>query len=103
MGYIPRSAREADYEFHHRLRVTIHPMSQSAAYAPSPEFVRNANVQGMEGYRALYERAKEDPQAFWGELAEKEIEWFQKWDRVLDWSNRAICQVVFRRNDECIV
>src|SRR6476620_8425697 len=71
----------------HSWRVTIHPMSQSAAYAPSPEFVRNANVQGMEGYRALYERAKEDPQAFWGELAEKEIEWFQKWDRVLDWSN----------------
>jgi acetyl-CoA synthetase len=62
-------------------------MSKSAAYAPSPEFVRNANVQGMEGYRAIYERARQDPQTFWGELAEKELDWFQKWDSVLDWSN----------------
>ena len=62
-------------------------MSQIATYAPSPEFVRNANVQGMEGYRELYERAQQDPQAFWSDLAERELEWFQKWDTVLDWSN----------------
>ena len=62
-------------------------MSQSAAYAPSSEFVRNAHVQGMEGYRALYERARQDPQSFWGELAERELHWFQKWNTVLDWSN----------------
>jgi acetyl-CoA synthetase len=62
-------------------------MSQIATYAPSPEFVRNANVQGMEGYRELYERAQQDPQAFWSDLAERELEWFQKWNTVLDWSN----------------
>jgi acetyl-CoA synthetase len=62
-------------------------MSQIATYAPSPEFVRDALVQGMEGYRDLYERAQQDPQAFWGDLAEREIDWFQKWDTVLDWSN----------------
>src|SRR5438045_1171439 len=62
-------------------------MSQSATYAPSPEFVRDANVQGMEGYRDLYERARQDPEAFWGGLAETELDWFAKWDKVLDWSN----------------
>jgi acetyl-CoA synthetase len=62
-------------------------MSQIASYAPSPEFVRNANVQGMEGYRELYERAQKDPQSFWSDLAERELEWFQKWNTVLDWSN----------------
>jgi acetyl-CoA synthetase len=62
-------------------------MHESATYAPSAEFVRDANVQGMEGYRALYDRAKEDPEQFWGELAEREIHWFEKWDMVLDWSN----------------
>ena len=41
----------------------------------------------MEGYRALYDQAAADPEAFWGELAEKELHWFTKWDRVLDWSN----------------
>ena len=46
-------------------------MSQSAAYAPSPEFVRNANVQGMEGIAPFIERAQQDPQTFWGEMAEQ--------------------------------
>ena len=63
-------------------------MSQSATYAPSQEFVRKAHVQGMEGYRALYDSAQRDPQKFWGELAAQELEWFQKWDSILDWSNR---------------
>jgi acetyl-CoA synthetase len=62
-------------------------MSLSATYAPSPEFVEKAHVKGMEGYRALYEAAKSDPQKFWGELAETELHWFEKWNKVLDWSN----------------
>ena len=61
-------------------------MSQSAAYTPSPEFVRNAHVQGMEGYRALYDRAAEQPEQFWGELAEKELTWFKKWNHVFEWN-----------------
>ena len=36
-------------------------MSEIASYAPSPEFVRNANVQGMDGYLDLYRRAEADP------------------------------------------
>jgi acetyl-CoA synthetase len=41
----------------------------------------------MEGYRDLYQRAEGDPEKFWGELAEKELHWFEKWSQVLDWSN----------------
>ncbi|MBK9169218.1 MAG: acetate--CoA ligase [Bryobacterales bacterium] len=55
-------------------------------YPPSEEFVRHAHVQGMEGYRALYERAKEQPEEFWGELAEKELDWFEKWSHVFEWN-----------------
>ena len=32
-------------------------MSKPAVYPPSPEFVSQARVQGMEGYRALYDEA----------------------------------------------
>lgn len=39
----------------------------------------------MEMYRQLYDKAKADPQAFWAELAETELHWFEKWDTVLDW------------------
>ena len=48
-------------------------MSDSKTYAPSSEFVAQANVQGMEAYRALYERAQNDPEAFWGELGRNEL------------------------------
>jgi acetyl-CoA synthetase len=39
----------------------------------------------MEGYRDLYRRAEQDPEAFWGDLAAREIHWFEPWKQVLDW------------------
>ena len=35
------------------------------------------------GYADLHRRSIEDPQGFWGELAE-ELHWYKKWDQVLD-------------------
>lgn len=61
-------------------------MSEERIYAPSPEFVRRAHVQRMDAYRALYDRAAEHPEEFWGELAEKEIFWFEKWSHVFEWN-----------------
>src|SRR6202171_4573269 len=60
-------------------------MSNSNVYPPSPEFVRRAHVKGMEGYRELYQRALEKPEEFWGELAERELHWFEKWSNVFEW------------------
>src|ERR1700722_9227952 len=56
-------------------------MATSPVYPPSPEFIHRAHVQGMEGYRALYDKAAADPEAFWSELAEKELSWFEKWTK----------------------
>jgi acetyl-CoA synthetase len=39
----------------------------------------------MQGYLDLYRRAEQNPEEFWGELAEREIHWFEKWSQVLDW------------------
>jgi acetyl-CoA synthetase len=61
-------------------------MADSNIYQPSPEFVSRAQVQGMEGYRALYQKAADQPDQFWGELAEKELHWFGKWSKVLEWN-----------------
>jgi acetyl-CoA synthetase len=60
-------------------------MSESI-YPPSPEFSSQANVSGMEAYEALYEKAREHPEQFWGELAEKELHWFEKWNHVFEWN-----------------
>jgi acetyl-CoA synthetase len=55
-------------------------------YEPSEKFVQNAHVKGIEEYRELYRRAEQDPEGFWAGVAEKEIFWFEKWTRVLEWN-----------------
>ncbi len=53
-------------------------------YHPSEEFVSQANVSGMDAYQALSERARNDPEGFWAQLADEHLDWFKKWDRALD-------------------
>ena len=61
-------------------------MSTPSVYPPSEDFVRKAHVQGMKGYLDLYRHAEQDPEEFWGEIAEREIHWFEKWSKVLEWN-----------------
>jgi acetyl-CoA synthetase len=61
-------------------------MSIPSVYPPSEDFVRKAHVQGMKGYLDLYRRAEQDPEEFWGEIAERELHWFEKWSKVLEWN-----------------
>jgi acetyl-CoA synthetase len=61
-------------------------MSEERAYAPNPDFVKLAHIQSMEDYRALYQKAEEQPEEFWGDLAEKDIFWFEKWSHVFEWN-----------------
>ncbi|GAB4511804.1 MAG: acetate--CoA ligase [Anaerolineae bacterium] len=53
-------------------------------YHPDENIVKNAYVQD---YEALYAEAMRDPVAFWAKQAEESLEWYQKWDKVLDDSN----------------
>ncbi len=61
-------------------------MMEEHVYPPSPEFAARANVSGMDAYRALYNRSIETPEEFWGELAESELAWFEKWSHVFEWN-----------------
>ena len=60
-------------------------MSDSKTYAPPSEFSSRAHVKSTEEYRALYERAKTNPEAFWGDLAATELTWFRPFLKTLDW------------------
>ncbi|MCS6785452.1 MAG: acetate--CoA ligase [Thiobacillaceae bacterium] len=62
-------------------------LHETRVFPPSPEFVAQANVRGMEGYRALCARAEADFEGFWAELARSHIHWFKPFTRVLDESN----------------
>ena len=58
--------------------------AKAAIFRPTPEFSRAAHVKSMAEYEALYRRAEQDPEAFWGECA-KELSWFKPFDKVLEW------------------
>src|SRR5882724_12562924 len=60
-------------------------MADRSSYSPSPDFVKRAHIPGPDAYAQLRKRAADDPEGFWGELAEKELHWFEKWSRTLDW------------------
>ncbi len=50
----------------------------SNVYPPPEEFSRKAHVPSMDAYRELYQRAEQNPEAFWAEVAERETHWFEK-------------------------
>src|SRR5690606_22185190 len=52
-------------------------------YYPAEDIVKNAHVPD---YEAVYKEATDNPQAFWAKRAET-LDWYQKWDKVLDDSN----------------
>jgi len=60
-------------------------LNENRTFPPSAEFASAASISSMEQYQELYDRAAADPVKFWEELAEQELDWFQKWDTVLDW------------------
>ncbi len=44
-----------------------------------------AHVKSIEQYEEMYKSSVEDPQGFWGKMAEENLEFFKKWDTVLDY------------------
>ncbi len=61
-------------------------MLGTTPFAPSPDFSRQAHVPDMDAYHALCRRAEADPEGFWAEMAEREIDWFEKWNHVFEWN-----------------
>jgi acetyl-CoA synthetase len=53
---------------------------EKRVFDPPKEFVEKAYIKSMEEYEKLYKRSIEDPEGFWGEMAEKHLDWFKKWD-----------------------
>jgi acetyl-CoA synthetase len=60
-------------------------LNESRVFPPPPEFASRAHVSSLEQYEALWNRAKDDPDGFWGEMAGL-LDWSRPWDKVLDWN-----------------
>lgn len=64
----------------------IESLSQEYRVVQPQEWVRErAHIQSMEEYEDLYRRSIEDPEGFWGDMAEEMLHWHKKWDKVLDY------------------
>jgi len=54
---------------------------------PIPEAAKKkAWVSGREAYDKLWKRSVEEPEKFWAEVAEQQVTWFKKWDKVMDYN-----------------
>ena len=57
----------------------------SNVFNPPAAFTEGAWIKSREEYQKLYDRSVQDPEGFWGEVAEQ-FHWFEKWDKVFDYN-----------------
>lgn len=61
-------------------------MQEKRHFPPSKEFSKRAHIKSLEEYEKIYKRSIDDPEGFWAEMAEKNLTWFKKWDKVLEYN-----------------
>jgi acetyl-CoA synthetase len=62
-------------------------LNEIRVFEPSADFVKQANVSGMEAYRALCKAAEQDYPGFWANLARETLQWKKPFTKSLDESN----------------
>ncbi len=60
-------------------------MSEADIYQPPKNIADRAWFKNMEEYQSLYARSIDDPDQFWGEIADT-FTWMKKWDQVCDYN-----------------
>jgi acetyl-CoA synthetase len=60
-------------------------MHEKRLFPPSKEISKDAYIKSMEEYDALYRESVEDPEGFWGRIAEETLDWDEPWTKVLEW------------------
>ena len=56
---------------------------ETRKFPPPSDFAAQANISTDEQYQEMWQRAKDDPAGFWGDMAAN-LDWFKKWDKVID-------------------
>ncbi len=57
-------------------------MEEKRVFNPPKELSQSAYIKSFEEYKKIYKKSIDDPQKFWGEMA-NQLDWFKKWDKVL--------------------
>jgi acetyl-CoA synthetase len=61
-------------------------LQEKRVFPPSPAFVKQANISGMEAYRKLYAEFERDFEGAWARLARETLLWSKPFTKVLDQS-----------------
>jgi len=61
-------------------------LHENRVFMPPKEFSSKAHIKSFEEYEQLYSEATKDPEKFWASIAEENLHWFRKWDKVLEWN-----------------
>jgi acetyl-CoA synthetase len=62
-------------------------LNETRLFSPSAEFVKQANISGLDAYDKLCAEAEKDFTGFWGRLAREHVLWRKPFTQVLDESN----------------
>jgi acetyl-CoA synthetase len=62
-------------------------LQETRVFDPPASFVKQANIAGMDAYRALCAEAEHDYEGFWARLAHEHLLWHKPFSKVLDESN----------------
>ena len=54
---------------------------ETRKFPPSSELTAHGTISDP----AIYEQARQDPEAFWAARAREQIDWFHPWNQILDW------------------
>ena len=59
-------------------------LSETRVFPPSPAFVKQANISGMDAYRELVAEAEKDFEGYWARLAREHLLWHKPFTKTLD-------------------
>ena len=57
-------------------------LQENRQFPPSEAFSADAHISSDEQYQEMWQRAKDDPDGFWGELARENLDWIEPFDQV---------------------
>jgi acetyl-CoA synthetase len=60
-------------------------LEEQRLFPPPGEFSKAAHVGSMKKYEELYRHSIEDMEGFWAEMADRNLKWDRKWDKVLEY------------------
>ncbi|MEK6538608.1 MAG: AMP-binding protein, partial [Nitrospirota bacterium] len=60
-------------------------LREKRVFHPEQSFSDKSYIKSMDDYERLRKEAEDNPDGFWEKIA-GELDWFKKWDKVLEWN-----------------